>query len=234
MYDMIHTDNDRLKEDYIFCAELSEHGYPHLPCVDELVEDGLEPVALHYSSRAEHPDRSICHMFIDDNLMESLWNQPHKQLETLKRFKWVCSPDFSCWGSMPEPLQKYNKYRIHALSWYLLMNDVNIIPTVTWNNINSYEWCFEGVPKHSVVALSSNGILSQKESFIRGFDEMCRVLEPRQIVWFGRPIDVDCKCPIVYFDSFGQQMNRRIEDGWKSGCVHREEWQKIQKKKSTR
>lgn len=210
MYEMIHTDGDRLKEDYIYGCELTELGFPRLPRCEELVDGNLKSVPLHLASKERHPEKALCHMFLDDSRFESLWNQPHKQIDMLKRYKFVTAPDFSCWGSMPLPLQMYNKYRIHAMTWYLMMNDVNVIPTVTWNNISSYNWVFDGMPKDSVVAIASNGVMSQHESFIRGFNKMCDVLEPRQIVWIGREIEVDSKCDIIFFESYGQQMNKRM------------------------
>lgn len=31
------------------------------------------------------------------------------------------------------------------------MHGINVIPTICWSNHESFEWCFDGEPTHSVV-----------------------------------------------------------------------------------
>lgn len=213
-YEMIHTDTDVLRERYIYGFELTDKGYPIIPPCTELVPSDLDPVPIFKSRNNLHPQKSICHMFVDDSKFEPLWNQPHKQIETLKNFQFVCAPDFSMWASMPLPMQHYNKYRLHALSCYLWLEGVNIIPVAVWNDLSSFEWCFDGMPKNSVIAIGTNGISKDgRNSFRAGFYEMIRQLKPIQIVWVGQKIEVDTDVPIVYFDGYSQQINKRLKDG---------------------
>ena len=113
---------------------------------------------------------------------------------------------------MPMAMQIWNRYRNRALAYYMWLNDVNIIPTVGWSNRESYDWCFDGLPKYSTLAVSTNGCFSKegKECYRNGFKEMCRRLEPNRVVIVGRKIEVDVDVEMIYLESFGQDMTKRI------------------------
>lgn len=92
------------------------------------------------------------------------------------------------------------------------MNGCNVIPTVGWGNTETFEFCFEGLPEESTLAVSTNGCFTDqgKECYRQGFNEMCSRLHPTEILVVGRPIDVDTDAKITYRESFGQQLTRKL------------------------
>ena len=67
----------------------------------------------------------------------------------------------------------------------------NGIPTITdvcWADEKSYSFCFKGAPHHSIVAVSTVGIMRKGEErlvFRKGFDRMMEVLEPTRVIFNG-------------------------------------------------
>lgn len=66
---------------------------------------------------------------------------------------------------------------------------MTVYPTISWSDEASYDWCFDGEPVGSIVAVSSVGTQNNKESkqlFLRGYDEMLKRLEPKWVIFYGR------------------------------------------------
>ena len=62
---------------------------------------------------------------------------------------------------------------------------MQVIPTISWSDERSFEWCFDGEPHNSVVSVSTIGIMRTKETqkaFTKGYDKMLEVVEPTQIL----------------------------------------------------
>ena len=107
----------------------------------------------------------------------------------LKKFDSVCSPDFSLYLDYPKALQIYNHYRKMWLSAYYQEYGINIIPTACWSDEDSYEFCFDGMPKNSLIAVSSLGTMHgkmQQELFRNGYEEMIKRLNPTGVVFYGQ------------------------------------------------
>ena len=214
-YNQITTHNDLFKERYILGADLvGKYEFPQLPKVVGNVE-GLEPVPFNLMSKCKQPRKSIGHFFIDDYKFECVWNDADKYIEMLKNFKWVCTPDFTSYSDLPLALQLRQRYRNRALSFYLWNRGVNIIPTVGWGDPSTWDWCFDGLPKDSLVALSTNGIVGKEsiKHYQMGFSAMMEHLHPYRILCVGRPVEVLEKVDIIYVDSYSMQMRKRLENG---------------------
>ena len=68
-----------------------------------------------------------------------------------------------------------------------------MIPTVNWGNEDTFDFCFEGIEKGSIVAVSTymvqehNNHSDQKEFFMKGYNEMLRRIEPSKIICYSEP-----------------------------------------------
>lgn len=205
------TTQDILKLKMVYGADLvGEYGFPAL---DRCTIDaqGLKPVPFNVAKTTVDTKNSMCHFFIDDSLFERIWRTTERYIPILQNFKAVCSPDFSCYGEMPKALEIYQRYRTRAMAKYMQMNNIPVIPTVGWGGFSTYDYCFDGLPMESVLAVSTNGCQTAgRQMYIDGFREMCYTLKPKQIVCVGRPIkEVEDLVEIIYFDSHGQQMKKR-------------------------
>lgn len=213
MYDMICTQNDVLRERFITGAELvGKFGFPQLEPINADVT-GLKPVPFHMANKEKNPRPAICHCFLEDYRFETLWKEPLKSIDTLLNFKYVCPCDFSVYSNMPLALQIYNVYRDRVIHHFLTCCGVNCVPVVVWSDESSFEWCFDGLPQNSTLAVSTNGChtIRAREYYKRGFVEMCKRLNPNLVIVVGGKIDVDYDVEIQYLDGFSQQMKKRME-----------------------
>ncbi len=67
---------------------------------------------------------------------------------------------------MPMPIKIYNTFRSRWCGAYLQSNGVKVIPTLAWGGPETFWFCFDGVEKKSVVAVSTLGVRSEKDLFI--------------------------------------------------------------------
>jgi len=136
----------------------------------------------------KNPSDVGVHFYLKDEQFERVWNFPDRYGEMLKKYNCVIAPDFSVYINFPRAVQIYNKYRQNWLSAYWHEEfGINVIPNVTWGYEDSYEWCFDGMPKHSVVAVSNVGCMKDKdliEMFNKGYNEMLNRLEPKEILFY--------------------------------------------------
>jgi hypothetical protein len=79
--------------------------------------------------------------------------------------------------------QWQNIYRNMLVGAYWQHCGLTVIPTVSWSDERSFGFCFSGLEKGSAVAVSTNGTGETRSRFMAGFAELCRVVEPRLVIW---------------------------------------------------
>lgn len=148
-----------------------------------------------FNDVSKHEDY-IAHFYYDDYKFISAWRDPDKYIEKLKQFKAVVSPDFSLYTDFPIALQILSCYRRQWVGAYWQYMGIDVIPDVVWGDKDSFDFCFDGIPKHSTVAVSSVGVKCNKDwnskencLFKAGYDEMMKRLEPTTILFYGDMID---------------------------------------------
>lgn len=145
------------------------------------------------AAKSEHsPENKWIHFFIDDYQFERIWNVPEKYLSILKRFEGVIATDFSMLDNMPVAQRIWNCYRNRALSYWMQNKGVNIVPTVEWALYDELEWCLDGLPKQSMLAIGTYGSNKNHLSrygLIKGVERICKELEPTGILFYGNEIE---------------------------------------------
>lgn len=191
-------------------------GEYQVPAIKPTQYDGCRWIGFNYAARTYKREGKGIHFFLDDYQFIRLWNEPDHYTAMLQEFDYVMSPDFSLYTDFPKALQIYNHYRKHWLAAYWQSIGVKVIPTIGWSDTESYEWCFDGEPRHSCIAISSVGCMMNrrsKELFIDGYNEMMRRLEPEQIIFYGN-VPEECKGNIVKIKAFQEKFNEVQCDGW--------------------
>lgn len=148
----------------------------------------LDMVAFDVCKRIAHPERIGVHFYMPDYKMARLWTHPDIYTEMLRRYRFVCTPDFSMYTNWPMALQINSHYRKCWIGAYWQNEGLTVIPTVTWSDERSYAWCFDGIPRKGIVAISSVGTQAEKETkrlFLSGFEAMLDTLKPRRILFHG-------------------------------------------------
>ena len=155
------------------------------------------------------------HFFVDDYQFQRVWNQPDRYIPLLQKFGAVCAPDFSMYTDMPLAMQIYNHYRKHWLAAYWQQCGIHVVPTLCWSNEQSFEWCFDGEPQHSIVAISSVGTQQNKQNqalFEKGVRAALARLEPSEILWYGKcPEEFDWN--VTRIQPYYARVKRRCENG---------------------
>lgn len=149
----------------------------------------------------DKPEDYIAHFYYDDYKFTQAFRNPDKYVDRLRRFKAVVAPDFSLYTDFPIALQILSCYRRNWCGAYWQSLGIDVIPDVVWGTWESYEFCFDGIPKHSTVAVSTVGICQDKDwnrkewdnnflqLFKEGYNEMLRRLEPTTILFYGDMIE---------------------------------------------
>ena len=101
-----------------------------------------------------HLDRMV-HFFLYDYRFERVWKNPDSDIEKLSRYRAVLSPDFSMYLEMAPVMQLYNVFRNRWCGAYWASKGIRVIPTVNWGDESTFDFCFEGIEKGSVVAVST-------------------------------------------------------------------------------
>lgn len=131
------------------------------------------------------------HFFLDDYRFERCWNNPISQINSLKEYDGVLTPDFSLYLDYPLALQIWQVYRNRWLGCFWQSQGINVIPTIGWSDERSFEFAFLGVPDSSTVAVGTVGILKDKtilKPFLKGFEKMMQELKPKSILAYGNPV----------------------------------------------
>lgn len=172
-----------------------------------------EFIGFNYAKSCKNPRDKGIHFFIDDYQFARLWSRPVAYMNLLRGFRCVCTPDFSLYVDFPKAIQIYNHYRKHWLGAYWQMHGMTVIPTISWGEERSYEWCFDGEPEGGDIAVSSVGTQANAESrrlFMLGYNEMLRRLQPSQIYFYGSIPD-ECKGNVVHLAAYQDKFAARKE-----------------------
>lgn len=182
-------------------SRVGEFNIPQLAPVD--VDMGnTKCIGFNFAKSEKHPEDKICHFYLDDYQFMRVWRDPDRYIPMLRRFKAVLTPDFSMYTDFPKAVQIFNRYRSQWLGAYWQSNGITVIPTICWSDEDSFEWCFDGIPKNSIISVSTVGCFSSKVSKVawkRGYDECIKRLQPQKILLYGtayEETEVDTNAPV--------------------------------------
>lgn len=139
-----------------------------------------------------HVDAFI-HFYIDDQKFDgkrsSIWLYPEKALEVIRHFAGIIAPDFSTYADFPEPLKRWNFFRMHAFGYWTGSMGIQTISNSRWGTEETWPYCFDGNPRNGMVAVGTvaSGIrlLKNRPSFETGLYKMVDVLHPHTILVYG-------------------------------------------------
>ena len=189
------------------------------------VEQPVEMIGFNFAAKYKHPERVGIHFFLKDYQFSRLWTSPDMYTGMLRRFRFVCTPDFSMYTDFPLALQINSHYRKHWLGAYWQSKGITVIPTICWSDERSFEWCFDGEPEKSTVAISSVGTQINERSktlFLLGYQQMMSRLQPKMVLFHGRiPAEITAKLedangensPVIVPIAAYQERLRKIDLG---------------------
>ena len=189
------------------------------------IEEPVEMIGFNFAAKHRHPEKVGVHFFLKDYQFSRLWTSPDIYTDMLRKFRFVCTPDFSMFTDFPLALQINSHYRKHWLGAYWQSKGITVIPTICWSDERSFDWCFDGEPENSTVAVSSVGTQMERRAkslFLLGYEQMISRLQPKMVLFHGRiPGEITTKMAAMYGENGPklvpvpayQERLRKIETG---------------------
>lgn len=183
------TSEEFRKNPLVLRNHFDGQGIFQLPLVKKSNVDLSNIQLLGYDKLSNNQYEKIVHFFLDDYKFEAIWNNPDDRIERLSKYKAVISPQFSIYSDMPMSMKVYQTFRNRWCGAYLQSKGIKVIPSLAWGEPDTYWFCFDGIEKGSIVAVSTIGVRKEKELFLNGYYEMLRKINPSAIICYGETFD---------------------------------------------
>lgn len=184
--------------------EYSTEGYYQMPIIEPCSYIPNDIIGFNYALTSENKDCGI-HFYVDDYQFERVWNQPQLYIEKLAEYNCIFTPDFSLYTEMPIAMKIWNTYRSRLIGQMAQRMGLVVIPTVSWCEEATFDFCFDGLPKKSTLSISTIGVKRDSDNFETwkaGVDEMIRRLQPKTLLIYGGKVEYDYgNIKTVYFEN---------------------------------
>jgi hypothetical protein len=178
--------------EFYFKDKFTSYGNYDFPLIfkQEIALANLELIRFSSIIKDEYRDLdATVHFFEDDERFDEVWKNPDAYIGEIAQYRQALSPNFSLYVNMPRVLQIFNTFRSRWLGAFWQEAGLTVIPTITWGDKTSYEFCFDAVEHGSVVAVSTLGCTDVEWLFLKGFAEMCERIEPECVICYNKPFE---------------------------------------------
>lgn len=170
------------------------HNFPKVAAVTTPPKPHVRFMGYHRARYVNRRDiHMVCpHFYEDDRRFEVVWRQARRHLELLRRYDSVIGPDFSIRTNFPKPIKIARSYMVKFLTAWWQHEGLTVYPNVAWADKASYDYCFDGYPAGSVIAINSTGIGRDRRSkvcWMDGYNEALARLRPLHIIRYGAKQD---------------------------------------------
>jgi hypothetical protein len=153
---------------------------------------------------SSHEYSQIVHFYESDQAFARILHDPKRYGNILKRFSVVISPDFSQKIGYPRFVCIQNNWWNKAIGAYLQSIGIVVIPNVAWSTPDSYPYAFSGVPKKSIIAINSTGVVSNPASIYlwrKGYEAAIKELDPLCVIRYGSRMPGEDDSISVYYEN---------------------------------
>lgn len=168
----------------------------------------LDKIELLVFTKTKHNDEEnqnkTIHFFTYDWNFQSVYEKPEESLEKLDQYYALLTPEFSTYKDMPLARQIDSVFKNRWCGAFWQKQGMIVIPTVSWGSIPCLEFCFDGIEKGSVVAVSTHTREDNRDDFMLGYNKMLEIIEPSAIICYGTPFP-EMKGKIKAIDPFNKE-----------------------------
>lgn len=218
-FDNLFKENERHRTNDTYNLELvniekSSNNFWQMPIIrnDNFIPKDI--IGFNYAKTSKKKNVGI-HFYLDDYQFERIWNKPEDYIDILKQYECIFSPDFSLYIDMPMAMKIWNTYRSRLIGQYYQEQGIKVIPTLSWAEKETFEFCFEGIPQGSIVSISTIGVKKNKEAlkiWKDGVDELIKRIKPSTILIYGGKLDYDYgNIKVFYYEN--KVTERMIKNG---------------------
>ncbi len=188
--DDFYKDFLSLKKKKLVRNEFEMVGDYDLPLIKKQDID-IEKIELMNFNNTKYNDTRNKHktiqFFTYDYKFDYVYSHPEFAVEKLKQYYCLLSPDYSLYTDMSLSLQIKNTFKNRWCGVYFQSLGLRVIPTIEWSDERSFKFCFDGVEKGSVVAVSTYGKQKIEEEFMKGYNKMLEIIKPSDIICYEKP-----------------------------------------------
>ena len=136
-------------------------------------------------------DAFVCFYLHDHKFdgISGIWRKPKRTLEILRHFAGAITPDFSTYLDFPDPIKRYNTFRMRAFGYWLGRCGIEVINNVRWGNEDTWDFSFSGLPDNSMyfIGVAGSGLkfLENRHTFDTGLMEFIRRKAPQTLLIYG-------------------------------------------------
>lgn len=207
--------NERLRTDEAYNLPYVDlertEGYYQMPIIEAetYIPKGL--MGFNYALNSGEVTKGI-HFYVDDYQFERIWNDPHKYIDVLREFDCVLTPDFSLYMDMPISMKIWNVFRSRLIGQMMQDEGLTVIPTVSWAEKETFDFCFDGLPEGGVMSISTVGVKQNDFAFEiwkAGTTELIKRKKPKALLVYGGAVDYDFGDVKVYY--FNNEVTERMK-----------------------
>lgn len=191
-------------------------GFYDMPKIKACNVTPKDLIGFNYMLSSKNKECGI-HFYVDDYQFERVWNQPREYIDKLEEYQCVLTPDFSLYQEMPMAMKIWNVYRSRLIGQVFQENGLRVIPTASWCEKETFDFCFDGLPHNATLSISTIGVKESKEAFQvwkDGVDELISRLTPKKLLVYGGEVDYNFgNIKVIYFNNHvTENMKRKKEN----------------------
>lgn len=206
--DNLFKENERVRTNNEYNLEIIDktktEGFYQMPIIKNSNYIPKDIIGFNYAKTSKEKNVGI-HFYLDDYQFERLWNKPEDYIDILKQYDCIFSPDFSLYMDMPIAMKIWNIYRSRLIGQYYQEQEIKVIPTLSWAEKETFDFCFDGIPRGSIVSISTIGVKRNKEAlkiWKDGVDELIRRIKPSTILIYGGKLDYNYRdIEVIYYNN---------------------------------
>lgn len=209
--------NERLRTDESYNLPYVDldrtEGFYQMPVIEGIKHIPSSLMGFNYALTSGDTTKGI-HFYVDDYQFERIWNDPHKYIDVLRDYDCVLTPDFSLYMDMPISMKIWNVFRSRLIGQMMQDEGLKVIPTVSWAESATFDFCFDGLPENSVLSISTIGVKRDEaalEIWKAGTAELIKRKRPTALLIYGGEIDFDYGDTKVFY--FNNEVTERMKKG---------------------
>lgn len=168
-------------------TKIGKYGFPQLMKENHVPTTQIKP--FNYLLSDDKPKDHWIHCFCDDYQFERLWTDLYKYLPKICELQGFISTDFSMYRDYSDDALIWNAYRNRCIAYAVQKAGGTVIPTAGFGKENTWDWCFDGLPEYSSLAVTTNGILNDSEArriWVGAIDHLVYLKHPSNLIVCGK------------------------------------------------
>lgn len=133
------------------------------------------------------------HCYIDDHkfdgIREGIWKRWDLFYKIAQHFDGIMGIDFSTYADFPEPLLRYQFFRMRVIEHGAIQRGIPVIVNARWGAPHTWEYCFDALPEQQMLSIGAVGsglkTIENRQMFEKGLFELVKRKRPTALVVVG-------------------------------------------------